>query len=474
MRMGNSFAIVLGLGLAVVGCGSSGDSSNAIAPTALPPLALNRACDDALDGLYKTPSGLPGFSDGVRGEVVGCAKVETITAADVKKRLAGVPDAVVTSGDVHVYMIAYRTEREPVSGAISTAFVYLPDVPRADRVPMVLAEHGTVGLADSCAPSEMMLHPQGAFLHQDYFDSFELAWAARGMPVVAPDYAGLGTDGIHGYDSWLDSARSALDGARALRSLLPAARLDGGTLVEGHSQGGGIALSSAAYSGEAPDLDLRAVVAFAPQYRITSLASALGFSSLKLTPGLRGYAAYSLYAGLASLSPDSTHWGDAFAVSVRDYIVKATSTLCLTDLDLALTTAAPGYVPPATIGDMIDPTFAAAVTACASGKACNGLPGAWQKRDKANEPHLPAGSPPVLVVASTTDEQVVIGQVGCALSRIQKDGDPADTCVYEGFGHLAVVAASASYAIDWALAASGGAARPVCKGTGQPAACKLF
>ena len=111
-------------------------------------------CDDRVDDLYLTPAGLPPFEASVRGTLLGCATVGAISEAELATRLGGVPGIETTGGAVRVYVVAYRTEREPRgAGGISTALVYLPDVARSERVPTVLVAHGTVGVADACAPS---------------------------------------------------------------------------------------------------------------------------------------------------------------------------------------------------------------------------------------------------------------------------------------------------------------------------------
>lgn len=463
-------SIVVLSGVSIASCGSSDDAT---APAPPAPLVPTRACTDAVEAVYATPKGLSPFSDSVRGNIVACAPVQTIPEAEVKQRMAAVPGAVVASGDVRVYLISFRTAREPMAEALSSALVYLPTKTLDARVPMVLAAHGTTGLSDACAPSRMILKPETSFLPPDYWDALYLSWAARGLPVIAPDYAGLGTDGVHGYSLWLDSARSALDGARALMSFIPADRQDG-FIVSGHSQGGGIALSAAAYGSEAPDVKVRAVVSLAPGYRITRTVDAIAVTTAKVSPILRTVAAMTIIADYANLSSDASHQGDAFEASIRDYTVQATNDRCFNDLMATLDTPANGYVPPSTVGELVDPVWRTKALDCVTGKPCEPLIGAWVARDKANEPHLPASSPPVLVVASSVDEQSLPKYVGCVLDRIELDGVTADECWWNDQMHIPIVGASASYAIDWALAAASGKARPKCTQPGERAKCSIF
>lgn len=432
------------------------------------------ACDAIAASLYDTPAGLSPFTVDVRGALLGCAQLETVSAAELTTRLAGVPDLGPIPGGVRVYLVAYRTEREPRGvGGISTALVVLPDVALSDHVPMVLAAHGSIGLDDHCAPSRYRSDPASTF-PPDYGDAMLFAWAARGLPVVMPDYAGLGTEGVHGYGNWADPARSAIDGLRALRAMLPVDRLTGSSLVYGHSQGGGIALSVAAYASEAPDVTIGAVVAMAPGYKVASLVDAFDLTTVALTPVLTLVASYTLYADLANVGADATHVGDAFAPAVRDRLVEIAGTQCFDAALTAVATPTSTYTPPATVGDLADPAFRDGVHACAAG-TCTGLPGAVVMREDANDPHLPgAASPPVLVVASSTDDQATIGAVGCVMQALRADHAPADYCETTAIDHLGVVSHFDAYGLAWALAAVSGTERPPCPEATTIPRCSLF
>lgn len=444
-------------------------------PTGASLLPLD-ACDDLVDSLYLTPAGLPAFDASVRGTLLGCAAVETITAAQLATRLAGVPGLVFAGGDVRVYVIAYRTEREPRGvGGISTALVYLPEVALSERVPLVVVAHGTLGAADACAPSRFVRDGSGVtMLPASYLDALFLSFAARGLPVVAPDYAGLGTEGTHGYFNWLDPARSTLDGARALRALLPADRLDGQTIIYGHSQGGGVALASAGLLAETPDLDVRAVVAAAPSYRVATNVGLVRLAAVPLNPGLRITGALMMYSDYANLTTDEARWGDAFPPVIRDRIVSELGTHCFIEAGTALDTPTTGYVPPATIGDLLDPDFSAAVLACADTGACIGLPGAFVARDAANEPHLSPTSPPALVLASRVDEAGPPGLIGCVAGRLRDEAAPHEVCTVPTGDHLEMVSGTNAYAIEWALAAASDGVRPPCSGSTTTRPCSLF
>jgi acetyl esterase/lipase len=96
----------------------------------------------------------------------------------------------------------------------------------------------------------------------------------QGYIVVATDYPGLGTDGIHPYLIGESEARAVLDSVRAARDM-PNSGATNRFAVWGHSQGGHAAL----YTGEvaaryAPDLKLVGVATAAPATYLVELFDA--------------------------------------------------------------------------------------------------------------------------------------------------------------------------------------------------------
>lgn len=452
----------------------AGTDAAYVPPDAGPPgasLDPTDPCDDVAAELYATPAGLPPFDPSVRGDLLGCALLEAVDRASLTARLPG--DAIVLSG-VRVYLVAFRTATAPDRGAISTALVVLPDVAISEQVPLVVALHGSVGLPDACAPSILREDPPPAWLRASYLDAMLHAWAARGLPVIAPDYPGLGTEGTHAYATWDEVARSGIDGARALRALLPATRLAGDTLVYGHSQGGGLALAYASVADEAPDVETSAIVSLAPGYRVTTLVDGLRLPMFELDLVLRAALAIGLYAEMAQVSSDPGHIAAMFAAPVRDRVLEAVETGCFGDVVTALDTAAAGYVPPATLGELVDETFRTAVLACADEGTCPAPIDAFVARDRANEPHLDASAPPILFVASRDDEASTPGIVGCAIDRVRREGAAYEACVYDGPDHLGVVEVGSAHAIAWALAVRNGDARPPCPGSSAAPRCMFL
>ncbi len=102
------------------------------------------------------------------------------------------PAAVPTQAGDSV-RVRYSTLRTATAAGESTGSIFLP--PRGDPPdggwPVVSYAHGTVGIADQCAPSVAG------------FNYVELPaieqWLAAGYAVVATDYAGIGTAGVNAY-----------------------------------------------------------------------------------------------------------------------------------------------------------------------------------------------------------------------------------------------------------------------------------
>jgi hypothetical protein len=139
--------------------------------------------------------------------------------------------------------------RIAVSGA-----VYLPKgTPPAGGWPIMAWAHGTVGIADVCAPS---WRPRSK-RDQAYLN----AWLGHGFAVVASDYQGLGTPGLHPYLLYKPEGYSILDNVRAALRLHPS-ELGNKVLAIGQSQGAGAALGASLLAPSyAPDVNLVGTVA---------------------------------------------------------------------------------------------------------------------------------------------------------------------------------------------------------------------
>lgn len=128
--------------------------------------------------------------------------------------------------------------------------------------------HGltVVGVATQCAPSE---NPRST-RDITYLDE----WLRRGFAIVATDYQGLGSPGVHPYLNTRAEAYGVLDGVRAALGALP--NLRNKVLIVGQSQGGGGAFAAA---GWAPR--------YAPELRVIgTVATGIPYPGAKLPAGV--------------------------------------------------------------------------------------------------------------------------------------------------------------------------------------------
>ncbi|MEP2102202.1 MAG: lipase family protein [Parasphingorhabdus sp.] len=136
----------------------------------------------------------------------------------------------------------------PVSGVL-----FLPEgTAPAGGWPLMAWTHGTVGIADICAPSWNGRQQQDR-------DHLEF-WLKNGYAVVASDYQGLGTAGTHPYLATRPEAYSNLDIIRAVQS--SGFPVSNKVVLFGQSQGAGAAIATAAYAADyAPDVNIVGAVA---------------------------------------------------------------------------------------------------------------------------------------------------------------------------------------------------------------------
>lgn len=149
----------------------------------------------------------------------------------------------------------------------ATALVFYPKTEKpVDGSRIVVWAHGTVGVADACAPSNNSLGENFLVAAKDLLKS--------GYVVVAPDYEGLGTEGIHPYLHLESEALSAIEAVKAIKEYSPK-DFQGDWMVAGQSQGGQAALGVAEYANA--DTEFKGAVAGAP-------ASNLGLILTQVAP----------------------------------------------------------------------------------------------------------------------------------------------------------------------------------------------
>jgi pimeloyl-ACP methyl ester carboxylesterase len=180
------------------------------------------------------------------------------------------------------WRIVYQTmDRNGRPRAVS-AMVVAPDAPApSGGRPVVSWAHPTTGVAEGCAPS----------LRSDFFTQVPglASLIGRGYDVVATDYPGLGTPGVHPYLIGDSEGRSVLDAVRAARALR-AAGASARFIAWGHSQGAqGVLFAGQIAKTYAPELQLEGVVAVSPPTALTENLRDI----ITTVPG-RLFAAYTL------------------------------------------------------------------------------------------------------------------------------------------------------------------------------------
>jgi pimeloyl-ACP methyl ester carboxylesterase len=169
---------------------------------------------------------------------------------------------------------------------VASGAVFYPNGPAPQGGwPVIAWAHGTVGIADRCAPSRTPRSARDA----RYLD----AWLNQGFAVVATDYQGLGTAGPHLYLDTRAEAYAVLDAVRA--ALGGMKDLSNRVVLVGQSQGGGAAFATAAFAPDyAPDVHVLGTVATGTPYLQYILRSSKSpFKPDQPNPTL----AYNLYLG---------------------------------------------------------------------------------------------------------------------------------------------------------------------------------
>ena len=161
-------------------------------------------------------------------------------------------DTVENSSSIKV--MTYNMTNVQGKTATATAMVLFPQVARPkDGYRVVVWEHGTVGGGDDCAPSKNVIHPRFKILANTLL--------AAGYVIVAPDYEGLGTSGVHPYLNLSSQANSAIAAVKAAKEHY-GTQLNGAWMSIGQSQGGHASLGTAEFANT--DTTYKGAVAGAP------------------------------------------------------------------------------------------------------------------------------------------------------------------------------------------------------------------
>jgi len=184
--------------------------------------------------------------------------------------------------------------------------------------PLIAWAHGTVGIADICAPSNRPRSERDTI----YLNH----WLSQGYAVVASDYQGLGTPGGHPYLATRSAAYSVLDSIRAVQGD-PALNIGKPVVLVGQSQGGGAAFATAGEAATyAPELDIRGTVATGTPYFTLDTAPAV--RDPEAVSGVLAYSMYIMY--LAEQADPLFKIADYASVPAQPFF-ESTRTQCLMD-----------------------------------------------------------------------------------------------------------------------------------------------
>jgi pimeloyl-ACP methyl ester carboxylesterase len=413
-------------------------------------------CTDAVADAYVAPANLPELVDARLGDVVRCAPDTILDALAMAARLASVRASTPVTSGAKSYRIAYRTRRFDGSPALSSARIFLPTAARAGDAPLLVAAHGTTGVADNCAPSS----------YETVSDYLVLPAVAHGYAVIVPDYAGLGTPGIHAYLDNIETGRGVLDAARALAKFT-GARSAERVFLYGHSQGGGAALSAQALAPTyGAGVNVAGVVAFAPGWSTKVDVSGLANTTLPTSTSLGAPAAFAaliLYGYFGNRLGES-HKGDGFAVPGRASLLQLVESQCITQLPFSIPVVAP------TFGSLIDETFRQTTLDCAAGKPSCAEPGkSYLAVQEANVLTATKGGAPVLAIQGLNDTVVPPATFRCVADKLKAEGVDTTVCTDAQAAHLTVVERNANTMLAWIDAKVDGSAAPTCATAVLPA-----
>ncbi|NJD29557.1 MAG: hypothetical protein FIA92_14860 [Chloroflexi bacterium] len=332
--------------------------------------------------------------------------------------LAGPPGSLIDALEleappgIRVWAVLYRSTGLDGTPVPVSGLVLAPAGESPGERSVVAWAHGTTGIADACAPS--LAGANGG-------DVTALADLVRGgLVLVATDYEGLGTAGVHPYLVGVSEGRSLLDAIRAAGAL-PETSAGRRSIVLGISQGGHAAL----WAGEiaeayAPELDVAGVVAASPPVDLRALQHTV------LAEGGHDLA------WLESLMVAAA-WSEVYGLPLDDFLTPEGR-----ELAAALTERCPWDLPTLTrLPFVVDPVTVPV----------------WQRLLEVNSPGHHAARPPILVVAARDDEVIPASTIPPGVDRLRAAGGHVELEWVDG-SHTAPMTDPAAVAriVGWMLA----------------------
>jgi alpha-beta hydrolase superfamily lysophospholipase len=332
-------------------------------------------------------------------------------------------------GAARAWQVLYHsTDSSGHDTAVSGLVLVPKGVPPAPGWTVAAWAHGTTGLANRCAPS---VAPD---LGHDTSAVAEVrALLDQHFVVVASDYPGLGTPGVHTYLVGKVDSTAVIDSVTAAHSLLHG-RISHAWITVGHSEGGQTALFVAQSAGRrAPHSRFLGTVALAPASTLNAL---IPLAEATADPVEQAYLVYAL-EGLHAVGAVGTV-ASLLSPSARAVLPDTTSG-CIDDIVHDLT------VHP--VDHLLD-VDAATKDRLSHALAANDNP----DRTRAAEP--------ILITQGTADTDVPEGATQGLVSKLCALGDHIDYRVFPGLDHNDLVAGSQTVITEWVDARLAGKAAP--------------
>jgi pimeloyl-ACP methyl ester carboxylesterase len=443
--------------------GAGDTDAGSAAPTLEAP---SLPCTDPADSVYGDPGPLAPDPN-ARGAVLRCAREADLSKDAMQAKLTelGYAGKPLTSG-ARVYKISYRTERGDANGTpgVSSGIVYVPDTPRAERLPVIVGARGSRGQAARCTLSKFDPSLDGI-----NGDAWRMIYplVGSGFAMIVPDLAGYANFGApnnppSAYAQAADVGKGTLDGSRALKQLFPA--LDDKVVLVGHSQGGHSALSALAMAesyGASGEIVGAAV--FAPLWLSQRSWGAILYrpagQAFPLADSPAGNVSVWYHYTQAELLDGPGKGKELFKADKQAAIEEFVKNECWGSTKLAeLGTYA---------DELFDATFISEISlpAAAGAKCSSEICERWVSRYVADRPHLggKALEVPILMAYGMKDTTIPPSRMKCALDRLQADGAKLTVCVDAEESHGGIVSAKGDYVADWiASIALGGPAPAAC------------
>ncbi|WP_165960356.1 alpha/beta hydrolase family protein [Actinocrispum wychmicini] len=256
--------------------------------------------------------------------VAGVVLPVGVAAAGTPGRVVSVeplPANLWLPNTARAYRVQYTSHNVRGRPSVVSGAVFVPTgrTPRGGW-PVVAWAHGTVGIADNCAPSTNGRSQRDV----DYLK----AWLGAGYAVVATDYEGLGTAGEHPYENGGAEARSVIDLVRA--SPRVDRSLGSRWLAVGQSQGAQATMfTGSIVESYAPELDFRGTIATGMPSQWRTLAEVAHVYDPAAPPIPE---ALLIISGLAVAHPTTVHPSELLTPLGKDLLDKSRATYCYDDL----------------------------------------------------------------------------------------------------------------------------------------------